>query len=178
MAKAKGPAGVSNRHIYSRVSYLHQAAHYLALSTTYKTAEAGNSQVARDKSTNTTNQTHNAEMTLSRQYLSNMRSVSLKAVIRQSRDMKQGVCKLCDTLQIDGETCHSTIENHSKGGRKPWADILVVRCVSCGHAKRYPVSAPKQMRKLLRVSRKDAEIEPTAEKEPTEKVDQGLSGAT
>ncbi|CAH0017780.1 unnamed protein product [Clonostachys rhizophaga] len=173
MAKAKGPAGVSNRHIYSRVSYLHQAAHYLALSTTQNTATAGNSQGARDKSAATPNQTPNAEMNLSRQYLSNMRSVSLKAVIRQSRNMKQEVCKFCDTLQIEGETCHSSVENRSKGGRKPWADILVVRCVSCGHARRYPVSAPKQIRKSLRVSKKDAEKEPA-----TEKFDQGLPCAT
>ncbi|CAG9995846.1 unnamed protein product [Clonostachys byssicola] len=163
MAKAKGPAGVSNRHIYSRVSYLHQAAHYLALSATPKTAAAGNPQVARDKSATTPNQTPSAEMNLSRQYLSNMRSVSLKAVIRQSRDMKQEVCKFCDTLQIDGETCHSTVENLSKGGRKPWADVLVVRCASCGHAKRYPVSAPKQKRKSLRDSKKDSEKEATIE---------------
>jgi ribonuclease P protein subunit RPR2 len=44
------------------------------------------------------------------------------------------------------------VENQSKGGRKPWADILVMRCLTCGHAKRYPVSVPKQRRKSARTS--------------------------
>jgi ribonuclease P protein subunit RPR2 len=39
------------------------------------------------------------------------------------------------------------IENLSKGGRKPWADVLVVRCRVCGFVKRYPVGARRQRKK-------------------------------
>lgn len=145
MAKSKGDKSIQNRHIYSRVSYLYQAAHILAShsQTSPKDSE--------DDTLKTQEQEHKAESNLSRQLLSNMRAVSLKAVIRQSPAMKQAVCKFCDTAQIEGETCHSVVENLSKGGRKPWADVLVVRCLTCKNAKRYPVHAPKQKRKHLRV---------------------------
>ncbi|KAK7394054.1 hypothetical protein QQX98_013162 [Neonectria punicea] len=84
-----------------------------------------------------------------------MRAVSLKAQIRQSPALKRTICKFCDTLLIEGQTCSSTVENDSKGGRKPWADLLTIRCKTCGNAKRYPVNAPRQKRRSLRNREKD-----------------------
>jgi ribonuclease P protein subunit RPR2 len=98
-----------------------------------------------------TSQERKVMINLSHQVISDMRSVSLKAQIRQSPAIKQTICKYCDAVQIEGKTCHSTVENLSKGGRKPWADVLVTWCDTCGNAKRYPVSAaPRQKRRSLR----------------------------
>jgi len=35
-------------------------------------------------------------------------------------------------------------ENRSKKGRKPWAEVLVVRCISCGATKRFPVGSRRR----------------------------------
>ncbi|KAK2608694.1 hypothetical protein QQS21_002805 [Conoideocrella luteorostrata] len=87
---------------------------------------------------------------MSRLAITDMRAVSLKAQIRQSSSLKRTICKFCDTLLVEGRTCHSMIENTSKGKRKPWADVLVIGCKTCGNSKRYPVDMPRQKRKLLR----------------------------
>jgi ribonuclease P protein subunit RPR2 len=152
MGKQKGNPGVQNRHIYSRASYLYQAATCLAeqgYQSKYESSPDGiptkghTSAPSLDKESK-------AIRHMSRQVLSDMRAVSLKAQIRQASDLKQTVCKHCDTLLIEGKTCNSMIENLSKGGQKPWADILVVTCKTCGRAKRYPVSAPRQKRRPAR----------------------------
>ncbi|EGR51882.1 uncharacterized protein TRIREDRAFT_55349 [Trichoderma reesei QM6a] len=158
MAKAKGNPGVQNRHIYTRASYLYQAAVYLA--NCAQRAELGNQAEASPEDTKqqhgdnapSLSKKHKATINLSHQVVSDMRSVSLKAQIRQSPSIKQTICKYCDAVLIEGKTCHSSVENPSKGGRKPWADVLVIRCDTCGNVKRYPVSAPRQKRKPFRTA--------------------------
>jgi len=39
---------------------------------------------------------------------------------------------------VPGTTCTHRVENKSKGGKKKWADVLVVEC-QCGMVKRFPV---------------------------------------
>jgi ribonuclease P protein subunit RPR2 len=178
MVKQKGNAGIQNRHIYSRASYLYQAATYLANCAhqpkkTTKT-ESSQNETGKDKlplAANGDGFTHSKQerkaiLNLSHQVISDMRSVSLKAQIRQSPAVKQTVCKYCDAVQIEGKTCHSTVENLSKGGRKPWADILVTRCDTCGNVKRYPISAPRQKRKSLRAPKVPGMEESSAVSEP------------
>lgn len=154
MAKQKGPPGIQNRHIYTRASYLYQAANYLA-----KCVPENNHDVQKKETkssgethsgTTNTDQQRKAMLNMSRQTVADMRSVSLKAQIRQSPALKRTICKFCDTLQVEGQTCESIVENQSKGGRKPWADILVIRCKTCGNSKRYPINAPRQKRASLR----------------------------
>lgn len=150
MAKSKANLGIQNRHIYTRASYLYQAAHYLATCSqqTKKDGNPGNTQPG-DKLVRSS-QERKAIMNLSRQVVADMRSVSLKAQIRQSPSIKQTICRYCDTVLIEGKTCRSSVKNPSKGGRKPWADVLVTRCATCGNVKRYPVSAPRQKRRARR----------------------------
>jgi ribonuclease P protein subunit RPR2 len=62
------------------------------------------------------------------------------------------MCKSCNTVLIPGRTVSQTIENPSKGGRKPWADVLVVTCLICGGKKRFPVGATKQLKKHKRIT--------------------------
>ncbi|EQB56286.1 RNAse P Rpr2/Rpp21/SNM1 subunit domain-containing protein [Colletotrichum gloeosporioides Cg-14] len=149
MAKAKSES-LSNRPQYTRVSYLHQAACYLATvqpttSNSKPTAAKphDDAQPPQDKHA-TTNET------LARRFISDIRAVSLKAQIRPSSAVKQMMCKYCDALLVEGKTCVTTVENPSKGGKKPWADVMVTRCKSCGYAKRYPVNAPRQKRRPFR----------------------------
>ncbi|KAM0259227.1 hypothetical protein ACHAQJ_003432 [Trichoderma viride] len=169
MAKQKGNPGIQNRHIYTRASYLYQAASYLANCAQQTKGETkpentqhdGNASSALKKDVSSSSTAHGDEfahsnqerkviINLSHQVISDMRSVSLKAQIRQSPAIKQTICKYCDAVQIEGKTCHSTVENLSKGGRKPWADVLVTRCDTCGNVKRYPISASRQKRRSLR----------------------------
>ncbi|KAH8121076.1 ribonuclease P protein subunit RPR2 [Trichoderma asperellum] len=178
MAKQKGNAGIQNRHIYSRASYLYQAASYLA-NCAHQTKKATNTENSQNEERIDelsgvvdvdgfahSNQERKAIINLSHQVVSDMRSVSLKAQIRQSPAIKQTICKYCDAVQIEGKTCHSTVENLSKGGRKPWADVLVTRCDTCGNMKRYPVSAPRRKRKSLRATSTPKREKGSAASEP------------
>lgn len=154
MAKAK--PSVPNRHIYSRASYMYQAAHYLATAPRTSSNEPSTSHehsAANDVQQQQQQQQQmqtKAALNLSRQLISDMKSVTLKTLIRQSPAMKRSVCRFCSTVQIEGETCHSWVQNASKGGSKPWADVLVIRCSTCQNVKRYPVDCPRQKRRHLR----------------------------
>ncbi|KAI1140857.1 Rpr2-domain-containing protein [Hypoxylon sp. FL0543] len=155
MGKSKGPGSVPNRPVYSRISYLYQAAAYLASQPELKEsaivthAPEGAGQGASKECEQTTC-THHSKHALSRRLITDLRSSSLKSQIRLSPTMKHTICKFCDSLLIDGETSSSIVENKSKGGKKPWADVLVVTCHACGGVKRFPVQAPRQMRRLIR----------------------------
>ncbi|PMB68772.1 Ribonuclease P protein subunit rpr2 [Beauveria bassiana] len=172
MAKAKAPPGVQNKHIYARASYLYQAAAFLATASfppaprTNDGAQAannhGNDALSKDmhQSPSAKDITHppaenrqrRALQNMSRSLLVDMRAVSAKVLIRQRPGLKRTICRYCDALLVEGQSCDAAIENASRGGRKPWADVLVVRCSACGGAKRFPVGEPrtKQVRKGLR----------------------------
>ncbi|KAK8024121.1 RNAse P Rpr2/Rpp21/SNM1 subunit domain-containing protein [Apiospora rasikravindrae] len=138
MAKPKGQQGsVPNRPIYSRISYLYQAASHLAASTrqdaSLATGYRGVDQPTRAKEP-TPDETQ-LRQACSRHLLTTMRTTSEKAVIRLSPALKHTVCKYCDSLLIEGETCVSVVENASKGG-----------------AKRFPVGASRQKKQKFRSS--------------------------
>ncbi|KAL3263638.1 hypothetical protein ABHI18_001598 [Aspergillus niger] len=84
---------------------------------------------------------------LSRVYMSQMRGVSLKSQLRLPIDVKRSFCKRCDTFLIPGVTCTQDIRNASRGRKKPWADVLVVCCSTCGTEKRFP-QTDKRSKKL------------------------------
>lgn len=146
MAKGKPKAVVKNRALHSRISFLHQAATYLALPK----PPPDNSGCAELVSEPV--QPHVPLTGMARRLAADFRAVSLKTRIRLSPDLKQSVCKYCDSVLVEGQSCSSFVENKSKGGKKPWADILVRKCHTCGKEKRYPVSAPRPKRKSLRDS--------------------------
>ena len=88
---------------------------------------------------------HFGKLSHSRQLVAHLRAISLKSQIRLSPAMKHTICKRCDSLLIPGFTCTSYMENNSRGGRKPWADVLVTTCTACGTAKRVPMGAKRQL---------------------------------
>jgi ribonuclease P protein subunit RPR2 len=158
MAKPKQPGSVPNRPLYSRISYLYQAASYLSgvnENELQPAAEsAGNVSAAKGKSLE-----HKTKQAMSRRLLTDMRATSLKTQIRLSPAMKRTICKYCDTLLIEGETCTSTVENKSRGGRKTWADVWVTTCKTCGGLKRSPVDAPRQKRRPARIRAAQGDVQ-------------------
>lgn len=79
-----------------------------------------------------------------------LRQTALKSQIRLHANIKQSICKRCSTVLIEGQTSTKRIENLSRGGKKPHADVLVLECGVCGAAKRFPVGAKRQKRKSER----------------------------
>jgi ribonuclease P protein subunit RPR2 len=158
MAKGKAGGGVQNRAIYSRMSFLQQAA--VALSSIGQrtadssSADASNTPSVSNQPTSKINRSDSSSVTsldgMSRRLATDLRAVSLKTRIRLKPAVKQTICKFCDSILIDGESCTSTIENKSRGAKKPWADVLVRRCDTCGRERRYPVSAARARRKTER----------------------------
>ncbi|KAJ5100688.1 hypothetical protein N7456_006740 [Penicillium angulare] len=168
MVKAKAPKEGKNSksHLKARLEYLDQAARYLHQSTSTTTEEQNtNSLNGGDKSTNNGNESllkvaaqpkdTRPLMNLSRVFASHMRGVSLKTLTRLPIPVKRSFCKSCDTLLVPGVTCHQEIRNLSKGGKKPWADVLEIQCTGCGCVRRFP-QTDKRSKKLV-ARRKEAE---------------------
>ena len=153
MSKVKAPKskGMPNKHLHARSTFLYQAATYLTLQTA--TQDEFAIDVAQDKES----PPHDAPATqrhlpLALELGSDLQQVSRKGQLRLAVDLKRSMCKSCNTVLIPGRTVSQTIENPSKGGRKPWADVLVVTCLICGGKKRFPVGATKQLKKPKRVT--------------------------
>lgn len=170
MAKKK-VIGVPNKTSYCRLSFMYQAASFLAAESVNKgqvSSQAVSQKTDSDihmkvdgdntkhSSTHKNSRTAMHTRNMSHRLLADFRSVSQKSQIRVSPAMKRTICKFCDTLLVEGQTCTSTVENMSKGGRKPWADVLVIKCHTCHHAKRFPVNAPRQQRRTLRPAKEEA----------------------
>lgn len=157
MAKVKS-MNVPNKSLHSRVSFLYQAATYFATHEPQpqRQQQHANPDLENQQSprTDTVSPDTSAEVcrTASRHLASDLRSVSLKMQIRMSPEMKHSMCNNCNTMLVVGSTCSERIENHSRGRRKPWADVLVRGCRICGIEKRFPVGARRQKRRPHRAA--------------------------
>jgi ribonuclease P protein subunit RPR2 len=177
----KAAGDVSNKHLYSRMSYLYQAASYLSTQHAQQISPEVHPNVSLTKedcprpiaevasanqgkavtnihlSTTSQESKHNEpvcsptlNLPLSRHLLSNLRTISHKGQIRLSPSIKRSICKKCESLLIPGSSSTHRVDNQSRGGKKPWADVLVVRCNACGTEKRFPVGAKKNPKGRLR----------------------------
>ncbi|KXJ94071.1 RNAse P Rpr2/Rpp21/SNM1 subunit domain-domain-containing protein [Microdochium bolleyi] len=147
MAKIKGAGNVPNRPIYARMSFLYQAAAYLSNHAgPQSTADSSPRGNTADNGEDSPGRVSDLAIrdALSRRYMTDMRSTSKKAQISMSPALKHTICKYCDTLLVEGQNSTAAIENLSRGGRKPWADMLVVTCHTCGGFKRFPVHVTRQ----------------------------------
>lgn len=168
MAKAKAPKEGKNSksHVKARLEYLQGAAEYFqsvskfpdqaraAITDDATVVNNGADELFAPKDTPNTyagkpttaskgqGQGHrNANKTLanlSRVSISHMRGVSLKTQTRLPVPVKRSFCKRCDTLMLSGVNCTHEVTNASRGRKKPWADVLVVRCLVCSTEKRFP----------------------------------------
>ncbi|KAI9804963.1 MAG: hypothetical protein M1833_006266 [Piccolia ochrophora] len=165
--KSSKAASVPNRLLFSRISYLYQAANYVAANDTVSTSQQRtgtesippklSEQLNEKIPSPASQQPLPAEASvpacgapLSRQLIAHLRDVSLKGQVRLSQSIKRSICKGCGSLLIPGSTSAATIENQSHGGKKPWADVLVLRCEACGTEKRFPMAAKRQPHKAER----------------------------
>ncbi|KAJ1335690.1 ribonuclease P protein subunit RPR2 [Microdochium nivale] len=183
MAKGKGSGNVPNRPIYARMSFLYQAAAYLSNHAgpegTADSSAEEDATIIINTAGNTIGPDSKMREALSRRYMTDMRSTSKKAQISMSPALKHTICKYCDTLLVEGQNSTTTIENLSKGGRKPWADMLIISCRTCGGFKRFPVHAPRQKRRLYRAVTPSAqETEPIVSNDAALQDQETLLSAT
>ena len=87
---------------------------------------------------------------IARELSSHTTAITKKTNIRIMPDMKRTICKRCSSKLIEGQSSESKIENKSRDGRKAWANVLVVTCLSCGMEKRFPKGQQKGSRKAKR----------------------------
>ncbi|KAH8705604.1 RNAse P Rpr2/Rpp21/SNM1 subunit domain-containing protein [Talaromyces proteolyticus] len=160
----KGTSGGAQSHIRARLTYLQKAATYIyskqqdfkpgthteeteCENTTPKTSISTQSPCQAPEEENRDQEPATASLPnptirycLPRQYISHMRGVSRKTQQRLSIETKRTFCKRCDLILIPGVTCTEEIQNASKDRKKPWADVLVIRCSGCETEKRFPQS--------------------------------------
>jgi ribonuclease P protein subunit RPR2 len=154
MSKVKPPKskGIPSKHLHARTTFLYQAATYLALQTMSNEAPLVFGTV--EQGTQPHDLSNHSPVAL--QLASDLQQVSRKAQLRLSVDLKRTMCKRCNTILVQGRTAIQTIDNASRDGKKPWADILILECKFCGGKKRFPVGAKKQPKKKeRRASHKD-----------------------
>ena len=147
-AEKKGD-GVQQRHVHSRLSYLHQAATYLSTTPYKPRANKHTADAADDSNAASTQREHLAAE--SRQLLTQIREISQKTQTRVTPDMKRSLCKRCQSLLIAGSTSRESIDNASRDEARPWADVFEICCNTCATVKRFPIG---QQRKEKR-KRKD-----------------------
>ncbi|KAF1929166.1 Rpr2-domain-containing protein [Didymella exigua CBS 183.55] len=148
MAKDKPPKpkGIPNKHLHARITFLYQAATYLTLQLPTKNIKSE----VKDAVSSEFNQIQESSP-LAMQLGADLHTVSRKAQLRLSVDLKRSMCKSCHTVLVPGQTATQEIENKSKSGKKPWADVLVVNCNRCGSKRRMPVGTKRQPRKRDRL---------------------------
>ena len=136
---SKNGENVPQRHLHSRISFLHQAAAYLATNESNgqqpKTLKVGNGSGEFSEDSTLSQEKGYGQ---SRHLLNQLRGVSKKSQIRLAGDIKHTVCKRCDSLLVSGESSLEEVKNDSKGARKPWADVFEIKCKTCGIVKRFP----------------------------------------
>ena len=152
---AKGKDSIPNKSLHSRVSYLYQAAAFLASQKQHssRTKPDSGGTITGNEEPHNDNTDTTSSRAAARHLIKDLRAVSLKAQLRMSPAMKNTICKNCDTMLMEGSTCSTQVENRSKGGKKPWADVLVLKCTICGSAKRFPLAAPRQKRRTQRAAK-------------------------
>ena len=177
MAKASKSGG--NVLVRSRTSYLYQAATYLEnaregrqahdpqyaksmeclgsdmqkVLTTTQMAQPGAKESTKDSSIKTGEDSTALGAGASRHLLAHMRAVAKKGQIRLPTKVKHSTCRRCDALLFPNVTSAIKLENKSRGGAKPWANMLVVTCDACGTSKRFPASAARQPKRAVRQAR-------------------------
>ncbi|EMD96223.1 hypothetical protein COCC4DRAFT_35925 [Bipolaris maydis ATCC 48331] len=159
MSKVKAPKakGIPNKHLHARSSFLYQAATYLTLQTAEVT-ETPRGKHPTPKSPNS--------LSLALSLSSDLQQVSRKGQLRLAVSLKRTLCKSCNSILVPGRTATHRIENASKGGKKPWADVLVITCGVCAGQKRFPVGAAPKVKKGKREMAGAEETPTTGEDKP------------
>lgn len=139
----KDGSNVPQKHLYSRLSFLHQAATLLTKAERHpRRPQIRQSHLSGSSPKGLGNAREG--LPESTKLLSHLRGVSQKSQIRIASELKHTICKRCDCLLIPGRTSTEIMKNDSRNGNKPWADVLEVQCNKCGTVKRFPVGTIHQ----------------------------------
>ncbi|KAK3640765.1 hypothetical protein LTR56_011642 [Elasticomyces elasticus] len=122
---------------------------------------------------------------------SHLGQIARKTQTRLHPNIKHSICRTCNAVLVIGETCTKRMENVSRAGGKPNADVLVVECTVCGAAKRFPVGAKRQKRKAARSQNQEQDkgrehlvegssvtVSPTTQLSPVTKTAAGIRNDT
>jgi ribonuclease P protein subunit RPR2 len=143
MAKEKssknGTSGIPQKHLYSRVSFLHQAASYLVMAGSQNTTERPTTSHVKSSPAKVIKEEDPQSFREGTRLLMHLRGVSRKSQIRLEPKVKHSICKRCDTLLIPGKTRSNDLVNYSRNCRKDCDDLLEIRCEKCKTIKRFPV---------------------------------------
>ena len=159
MGKEKSKGGVPNRHLHARILYLQQAATYLTSHKAMNKIQTQVPVVLQTGDDETSNAREEDLMPVSSSpiagvlpttLIAHLRQIAQKSQTRLRADVKHSMCKVCNVVLIDGQTCTMSTENLSRNGKKPHADVMVVKCIICATQKRFPIGAKRQKRKALR----------------------------
>ena len=171
MTQGKMKGGPTQKHLHSRISYLYQAATFLTEAASSEPSikhdvptaeemantgkcEQGSVRLAESSAPveeSVIGTCRSNPSVLSRPLLAHVRAISRKSQIRITPNIKRSICKRCDALLLPGSTSTSHVENKSRNGSKPWANILVTTCLACGTVKRFPVREKRQMKRRERM---------------------------
>lgn len=181
-ARAQKEGKNAKTHLKARLEYLQQAAEYLhntAISSNraktpsaeHHTGHVNTGTAVKQAPTQNADLSHGLKLqtvtqdkrtvkkpltNLARVSISHMRGVSLKTQTRLPVPVKRSYCKKCDTFLEAGVNCEREIQNPSRGRRKPWADVLVVRCLVCGTEKRFPQTDERTGKRSRKISERQA----------------------
>ncbi|KAL4747441.1 hypothetical protein BDW72DRAFT_15438, partial [Aspergillus terricola var. indicus] len=174
MAKTKGKKGSGgggNSYVRARINYLYNAAAYLQSAkaagaledvATPKDEVMSDAHVVQPLAKKPrSDYPGECAPRVARLCISQMRGVSQKSQLRLPIEQKRSFCKRCDTLLIPGTNCIEETRNPSRGARKPWAEVRIVRCNICGTEKRFPQTDKRSRKFIERKKDGKAENEPT-----------------
>jgi len=139
----KAGGTVPHKHLHSRISYLHQAATYLTTNGTIKhdTDSTLSPLENSTKDKRAADGPQDFPKLQASRLLEQLRGVSLKSQIRLTSKLKHTICRRCNALLIPGLSSTESVSNKSKSEKKPWADVLEIKCKACGTVKRFPVGS-------------------------------------
>lgn len=151
----KGPP-----HIHARIAYLNKIATFIATQQASRPADKHEAKKCDDVAETTEiAKPRSGPLSMSDSGMpfllgSHLRAVSRKGQIMLSKDVKRAFCKVCNGPLVPGLTSSERLENASKHGKKPWAEVNILNCSTCGADKRYPIGARRQLKKSLRLTQK------------------------
>ncbi|KAJ5073193.1 ribonuclease p protein subunit p21 [Anaeramoeba ignava] len=117
------PKNIRDRDAYLRMNFLLQASHIVLQPKTKKKAKKSLKKSLKKDENN---------FNLSRFYISEMKQISRKKVIRISPEVKMLFCKNCNSLLIPGKTSTQRIQHLRQ-------THVIIRCNLCGFVKRFIV---------------------------------------
>jgi ribonuclease P protein subunit RPR2 len=81
-----------------------------------------------------------SDPSLSKRYVELAQRIAMRSGVRLGRERKQFICKNCKSLLVPGINCRVRV-------RPEYGTHVVVTCLECGSAKRYPAVKEKRLKR-------------------------------